>query len=120
MKYLLLLAGEPGAGPAPGTEEFMEMLADYRGVTDAMASAGVLVDAGPLQDGDTATTVRVRDGQRLVTDGPYAEIHEHLGGYYVLDCEDLDATLGWAEKIPAARHGAVEVRPLLVLTDLPS
>ena len=115
MKYLLLLAGEPGAGPAPGSEEFMRMLADYQSATEAMAKAGVLVDSGPLQDASTATTVRVRDGKRLVTDGPFAEIHEQLGGYYVLDCADLNAAVAWAEQIPSVRYGSIEVRPLMTM-----
>ena len=115
MKYLMLLAGEPGAGPAPGSAEFMQMLADYQSATEAMAKAGVLVDSGPLQDASTATTVKVRDGRRLVTDGPFAEIHEQLGGYYVLDCADIDEALKWAATIPAARYGAIEVRPVMAM-----
>jgi hypothetical protein len=114
MKYLLLLAGEAGVGPVPGSEEFMQMLADYQSATEAMAAAGVLVDSGPLQDPSNATTVRVRDGQRLVSDGPFAEIREQLGGYYVVDCADLDAALAWALTIPAVRYGSIEVRPLMV------
>jgi hypothetical protein len=114
MKYLLLLAGEPGVGPAPGSDEFMQMLADYQSATEGMAAAGVLVDSGPLQDPSTATTVRIRDGQRLVTDGPFAEIREQLGGYYVIECADLDNAVDWAAKIPAARYGSIEVRPLMM------
>jgi hypothetical protein len=118
MKYLLLLAGEPGVGPEPGSDEFMQMLADYQSATEEMAAAGVLVDSGPLQDPSTATTVRVRDGERLVTDGPFAEIREQLGGYYVIDCADLDSAVDWAAKIPAVRYGSIEVRPLMV--EIPS
>jgi hypothetical protein len=113
MKYLLLLAGEPGVGPEPGSPEFMQMLADYGAATQAMASAGVLVDSGPLQDPSAATTLRVRDGEVVLTDGPFAEIREQLGGYFVLSCADLDAALGWAARIPAARYGSIEVRPLM-------
>src|SRR4051812_26718711 len=113
MKYLVLLAGEAGSGPAPGSEEFMGMLADFGKTTDAMAAAGVLVDSGPLQDVSTATTVRVRDGKRLVMDGPFAEIREQIGGYYVLDCDNLDEAVDWAAQIPSARYGSVEVRPVI-------
>jgi hypothetical protein len=113
MKYLVLLAGEPGSGPAPGSEEFMGMLGDFGKVTEAMAAAGVLVDSSPLQDVSTATTVRVRDGKRLLVDGPFAEIREQIGGYYVLDCCDLDEAVDWAAQIPSARYGSVEVRPVI-------
>jgi hypothetical protein len=82
-----------------------------------MSAAGVLVDGGPLQPPSSATTVRVRDGEPLVTDGPFAELKEQIGGYYVLDCADLDEALRWAARIPAARFGAIEVRPLMVMPD---
>jgi hypothetical protein len=113
MRYICLLYGEEGAGPAPGTDEFQEMLRDYGSTTQEMAAAGVLVDSGPLQPVTSATTVRVRDGDVQLTDGPFAEIKEMLGGYYVLDCADLDEAVRWAAKIPAARYGSVEVRPLM-------
>jgi hypothetical protein len=115
MKYLVLLAGEAGSGPAPGSDEFMAMLGDFANVTQAMAGAGVLVDSGPLQEPSTATTVRVRDGKRLLFDGPFAEIREEIGGYYVLRCADLDEAVGWAAQIPSARYGSVEVRPIMEL-----
>jgi hypothetical protein len=113
MRYICLLYGEEGAGPAPGTGEFHDMLRDYGAATQEMASAGVLVDSGPLQPVSSATTVRVRDGEVQLADGPFAEIKEMLGGYYVLECGDLDEALRWAAKIPAARYGSVEVRPLM-------
>jgi hypothetical protein len=114
MRYLCLLVGEPGIeGPAPGTPEFMQMLSDYQAATQAMADAGVLIDSGPLQPPAAATTLRVRDGEQLVTDGPFAELKEQIGGYYVLDCADLDEALRAAATIPAARYGAIEIRPLM-------
>ena len=113
MKYLVLLAGEPASGPPPGSEEFMGMLSDFGAVTEAMAAAGVLIDSGPLQDPSTATTVRVRDGKRVLVDGPFAEIRERIGGYYVFDCGNLDEAIDWAAQIPSARYGSVEVRPLM-------
>jgi hypothetical protein len=116
MRYLCLLVGEPDmAEPAPGSPEFMQMLGDYQAATQAMADAGVLVDSGPLQPASAATTLRVRGGEPLVTDGPFAELKEHIGGYYVLDCADLDEALRWAATIPAARFGCIELRPLLVM-----
>jgi hypothetical protein len=116
MRYLCLLIGEPDTdGPAPGTPEFMRMLAGYQSATKAMAAADVLIDSGPLQPQASATTIRVRDGQTLVTDGPFAEIKEQIGGYYVLDCADLDEAMRWAATIPAAWFGAIEIRPLMVM-----
>src|SRR5690242_21784841 len=114
MKYIALLYGEPGAGPVPGTAEFMEMLGEFQSATAAMADAGVLVDSGPLQPPQAAAAVRVRDGEMLLSDGPFAEIKEQPGGYYILDCADLDAAVRYAAMIPSARYGSVEVRPLMV------
>ena len=115
MKYIALLYGAPGAGPVPGTPEFMEMLGEFQSATSAMADAGVLVDSSPLQPPQTATTVRVRNGDLQLSDGPFAEIKEQLGGYYILDCVDLDTALRYAATIPSAKYGSVEVRPLLVM-----
>ena len=115
MKYIALLYGEVNAGPAPGTPEFMEMLGEFRSATAAMTDAGVLVDSSPLQPPQSATTVRVRDGEIELSDGPFAEIKEQLGGYYILDCADLDTALRHAAMIPSAKYGSVEVRPLMVM-----
>ncbi len=82
-----------------------------------MAANGVLVDSGPLQPPSSATTIRVREGESLVTDGPFAELKEQIGGYYVLDCADLDEALRWTAMIPAVRFGAIEVRPVMVMPD---
>jgi hypothetical protein len=115
MKYIALLYGEPDAGPAPGTPEFMKMLGEFQSATAAMADAGILVDSSPLQPPQNATTVRVRDGETQLSDGPFAEIKEQLGGYYILDCADLDTALQYVAMIPSARYGSVEVRPLMVM-----
>ncbi len=85
----------------------------WNGYLQALAGSGVLASAGGLDAPSTATTVRLRDGARLVQDGPFAESKEALGGYFVLDVPDLDAALVWAERCPAAAYGSVEVRPLL-------
>ncbi len=116
MRYLCLLIGEPGVPtPEPGSAEFTQMLADYQAATSAMAVSGVLVDSGPLDPPSAARTLRVRDGRGQVTDGPYIESKEVIGGYYVLDCQDHEEALRWAESIPAARYGAIEVRPLMAM-----
>jgi hypothetical protein len=115
MRYMCLLYGQQGAGPAPGSAEFGQMLADYGSATEAMASAGALVESSPLQPVSSATTVRIRNGETLLTDGPFAEIKEELGGFYLLECAGLDEALKWAAMIPASRFGSVEVRPLMVM-----
>ena len=115
MRYIALLYGEPDAGPAPGTPEFMQMLGEFESATAAMAEAGVLVDSSPLQPPQTATTVRVRNGEAQLSDGPFAEIKEQLGGYYILDCADLDVALRYAAMIPSAKYGSVEVWPAMVM-----
>jgi len=79
---------------------------------DEMKAAGVLVSNNGLSPVATATTVRVREGKALITDGPFAETHEQLGGFFLLDCKDLDEALSWAAKIPSASLGSIEVRPL--------
>jgi hypothetical protein len=116
MRYLCLLIGEPGRpGPEPGSPEFQQMLDDFRSATVAMADSGVLVDSGPLDPPANARTLRLRDGSPVVTDGPFAEIKEVIGGYYVLDCADIETAIEWAATIPSARYGAIEVRPLMRL-----
>ena len=117
MRYLCLLTGDPVdpevPPPAPGSPEFAQMLEAYQAATTAMSAAGVLVDSAPLQDPLTARTLRLRNGEPMVTDGPFMEIKEVIGGYYVLDCADMDEALRWAATIPAARYGVIEVRPVL-------
>jgi hypothetical protein len=113
MRYLCLLYVPEATAPAPGTHDFDELVAGNVAANQAMASAGVLVDSAPLHPVRSATTLRIRDGETLFTDGPYAELKEQLGGYYLLECADLDEALRWATMIPAARNGSVEVRPVV-------
>ncbi len=110
MRYMLLIYNcEP---PGPGEPGFTEALARINAFADECRRRGALVSGDPLQPESTATTVQVRDGRTLVTDGPFAETHEHLGGYYVLDCATLDEALELATTCPFAEWGAIEVRPL--------
>jgi hypothetical protein len=81
---------------------------------------GQYLSANPLHPVSTATSVRVRDGKRVVTDGPFAETREHLGGYFLIDAKDLDEAIGIAAQIPGARKGTVEVRPVLEISGLPT
>jgi len=110
VKYLFLLHANDF--PEAGTPEAAATLAAYEEANDAMRAAGVFVDCEPLQPASATTVVRVRDGETLLTDGPAAEIKEQVGGYTVVDCADLDEALRWAARIPAAREGSVEVRPV--------
>ncbi|MBM2812016.1 MAG: PhnB protein [Chloroflexi bacterium] len=114
MQYLLLIYGDESAyaqNPELGQKE----MAEYGDYTVALKKSGQFKAGDALQPTATATTVRVRNGERLVTDGPFAETKEQLGGYYVVDCENLDQALDWAAKIPGAKSGSIEVRPLMEL-----
>jgi hypothetical protein len=113
MKYMLLMFANESAGPK--TREELEAAGpQWYGLLQELQSAGVLVDNNGVAPGSSATTVRVRDGKSMITDGPFAETHEQVGGYFVLDCENLDEALGWAAKIPTASYGSIEVRPLFM------
>ena len=83
-------------------------------------SSGQYLDASPLHPVATATSVRVRDGRRMVTDGPFAETREQLGGYYLIEANDLDEAIGIAERIPPARFGTIEIRPVMEIGGLPA
>lgn len=114
MKYLFLLRDGNNDGPAgPDTPQGAELYAAWRPVLEAMRAEGVLIDCGPLTGVGSATTVRVRDGQVLLADGPAAELKEQVGGYTLVECESLDEALAWAARVPTAWHGSVEVRPVI-------
>jgi hypothetical protein len=113
VKYLFLLQTADDGLPAPGTEEATRMYADYQEALTAMAQAGVLLECAPLQGASVATTVRVREGQPMLTDGPAAELKEQVGGFTLVDCTDLDQALRFAAMLPAARAGSVEVRAVV-------
>ena len=115
MRYLLLLYDEETATPSPeppAPEVVQAVMNEYFEYTRAARDSGVYLAGEALQPVTTATTVRVRDGETLTTDGPFAETKEALGGYYLLECRDLDEALGWAARCPGAKHGTVEVRPI--------
>jgi len=110
---MALIYENPSAMPAPGSDAQKAMHQEYGVITEEMVKAGVIKGGDALLPVTTATTVRVRDGKTLTTDGPFAETKETLGGYYVLDCKDLDEATRWAATIPAVRTGSIEVRPIL-------
>jgi hypothetical protein len=110
VKYLALIYSDEEAWTSFTPEEREAGYAQYFRFADEARAAGVLAGGEELDHTSTATTVRVRDGEELVTDGPYAELKEALGGYFVLECASMDEACEWAARIPGAHHGAVEVR----------
>ena len=113
-QYMLLIYEDPATGPAPDSPEGQKEFAEYGTFTEDIRSNGQFVAGAPLQSTDTATTVRVNGGgEAVLSDGPFAETKEWLAGYYLLDCPDLDTATAQAARIPAARHGAIEVRPVM-------
>jgi hypothetical protein len=111
MKYALLLYSAPEARTGEGSSDRYETWVDY---TRALKESGALLAVEQLQEIDTATTVRSREGERLLTDGPFAETKEHLLGLFLIDVADLDTALAWAERMPLVSFGAVEIRPVRV------
>jgi hypothetical protein len=114
MKYLLLIYEKEGDWTGLPREEQEKLMAEYRGLSAELAAKGKLVGGHQLAPVATATTVRVRGGKVLSTDGPFAETREQLGGFYLIEADNLDEALAWAARIPAARlTGSVEVRPVV-------
>lgn len=114
MQYICLIYSNEADAPKPGTEAFGAYLAGYAAFTQGCTADNTLVHADALQPIATATTVKVRDGKIIVTDGPFAETKEQLGGYYLLECPTLDAAIAKAAQIPTAAFGRIEVRPVMV------
>jgi hypothetical protein len=114
MQYLALIYSEEDAWESLQDAERSAMYEQYAAFGRDGRAAGVVVAGDELGPTTDATTVRVREGQVSVTDGPYAEVKEALGGYYLLDCDTIDEAVDWAARIPAALHGAVEVRAVHV------
>jgi hypothetical protein len=113
MRYILLINTSETAEAQRSDEENEAVYGAYFTFTNELRESGSYLGGEALQPTATATTVRVRDGQTLTTDGPYAETKEQLGGYYVVEAADLDEAIGWAAKIPGAKEGAIEVRPIM-------
>src|SRR4051794_5421241 len=114
MPQYMLLIYPPVDTPPPGR------LARWQEYTDALIADGVVISSGRLQDVHSATTVRTRDGQTLSSDGPFAETKEYLGGFYLIDCADLDAALAYAAQMPLEDYGSVEVRPMMFPAGTPA
>lgn len=116
MKYALLIYSSEAAGPQT-EEEMMAEMPQWFAYTEELNQAEKNLGGEALQPSMTATTVQVRDGQRITTDGPFAETKEVLGGFYLIDATDLDEAIAWAEKIPAAPYGSIEVRPVMEIPE---
>jgi hypothetical protein len=113
MKYILLIHDSEAAWAKFSGSERANVMAEYGRFTQGIKASGHYVGGAQLQPTTTATSVRERDGKRLVTDGPFAETREQLGGYYLVDVPNLDEAIAIAARIPSARFGTVEVRPLV-------
>jgi hypothetical protein len=114
-QYMLLIYNPVEGGPAPGTET--QKWFEY---TEALRDAGVHVAGDALEGIDSATTVRVREGETMLIDGPFAETKELLAGFYIVEVPSLDEALKWAAKMPNIAYGSVEVRPVMVFDGQPS
>ena len=112
MRYALLICGDEKGMEATSPEEASANLNEYLAFGEEMGKRGVLQGGERLRPTTDATTVRVRDGEVLASDGPFAETKEQIGGFYLVDCKDLDEAIGVASKIPGARNGSIEVRPI--------
>jgi hypothetical protein len=112
MRYLLMICTDEAVLESASPQEGAAMLGEYMKFGEEMTTRGVLQAGERLRPTTDATTVQVRDGQVLTSDGPFAETKEQIGGYYLVDCKDLDEAVEVAAKIPGARHGTIEVRPI--------
>ena len=112
MKYLLLMYADESIGSKYSQEELQAAGKTWAEFRRELSASDVLISSSGVVPGTTVTTVRVRNDKTMTTDGPFAETHEQLGGYFLVDCKDLDEAIRWAEKIPTAKYGSIEIRPL--------
>ncbi len=117
MKYLLLIHADEKLDEAMTEAEMGEIVGEYMKVAEELEADGRLVASERLRPAATATTLRERDGELLVTDGPFAETKEQLGGFYIVDVADLDAAIAVARRFPSVRYGSVEVRPIWEMSE---
>jgi hypothetical protein len=113
MEYLALIYADENGRESVSEEDMKKMYAAYTAFGEEAQKRGAMRGGNELQPTATATTVRVRNGETMVTDGPFAETKETLGGYYLLECDSLDDAVDLAAKIPGAQHGSIEVRPVV-------
>ena len=116
MKYMLLIYDQEQAWSKLSEDEKGKIYGEYRQLLDELKSKGQYLDGSQLHPTAAATSVRVRDGKQLVTDGPFAETREQLGGFFLVEAKDLDEAIALAARIPSARMGTIEVRPLVEMS----
>src|ERR1700740_614890 len=114
MQFMLMIYRNEAELFKMDAAERQKMTADYGAFTQSIIQSGHFKAGDGLQPTTTATTVRVRDGKTLTTDGPFAETREQLGGYYLVEARDLDTAIGLAARIPEAKNGSIEVRPIMI------
>ena len=112
MRYMLLIHSDESMYPKMSEAEMGRLMAEYGKFTEELGASGAMVSHDRLRPTQIATTVRVRKTETLTTDGPFAETKEQLGGFYMIDVKDLDEAIAWAAKIPSAKYGCIEVRPV--------
>ena len=114
MKYMLLIVGDESQYENRPAAEVAAAMQRWEEYTQALVDAGAFVSGEGLQSSTTATTLRVEDGERILTDGPFVETKEQVGGFYVIDCKDLDEAIDWAARLPSSAQGGVtEIRPVM-------
>jgi hypothetical protein len=113
MKFTLLLWGDEGHWADMSDEESAAEMARWEEYSNQLVAAGAMVSGEALQPSATSKILRVENGERVVTDGPFAETKEQLGGFYVIECDSFDDALEWASKLPSAEHGSTEIRPVI-------
>ncbi len=122
MRYMLLIYGNEATNAQRSAEERQECMQHHFELMESMTKAGVFRAADPLHPTATATTIRVQNGKAIATDGPFAETKEQLGGYYLLDCKDLDEALSWTNKLATVCTGmtgaSIEIRPILEIAEM--
>jgi hypothetical protein len=118
MKFMLLLWGDEGQWADMSEDEAAAEMARWEDYTNELVAAGAMVSGEALQASATSKTLRVENGERIVTDGPFAETKEQLGGFYVIECASMDQALDWASKLPSAEQGSTEVRPVMAYEEM--
>lgn len=112
MRYMLIIHNDPELHPVPGGPGWDELMTEYAAFSEHLASYGRPFIGDPLYGPDSATTIRVRNGETLTVDGPFAETKEWMSGFYIIDCDELDQALAAGAMVPSAKYGSVEVRPV--------
>jgi hypothetical protein len=120
MRYMLLIYGDEQAQAGMSEADAAVQYEAYNDFTKSIVDRGLMQGGDALQPTSTATTVRVRNDETLTTDGPFAETKEQLGGFYIVDCKDLDEAIATAARIPGARDGSIEVRPIMEFPEAPT